>query len=154
MKTRIAIICQNDTLWSLYAWNKTIPLLQESNEYEIVGFWVCDEKFMNIPSNQVLKWYHTIFGTLNFVMLALFKIVFTLVTMVKSVLSGYKLTFNTLCHQFKIPYFTTTSPNNKEFSKWVKENKVEVLIVMVGHILKGDILNASSNCSRDILPRI
>ena len=44
-KERIAIICENDGLWSLYAWNKTFNEYHLSNEFDVVGFWNCDPKF-------------------------------------------------------------------------------------------------------------
>ena len=146
-KTRIAIVCQNDKLWSLYAWNKAIPLLTKMpEEYEIAGFWVCDERFINLEKNDIWKWYLKTFKTLNFLFLATFAVLFKIIAFTKSLRSGYSMSFKSLCKSYHIPYHTTSSPNNKELSDWVKENKIDILIIMVSHILKGDILNSASNC--------
>jgi hypothetical protein len=147
IKTRIAVICQNDTLWSLYAWNKALPLLLKSSaEYDIVGFWVCDEKFINIKPQDAWKWYLKTFRLGNFLLLALFAIVFKIVCFFKSIIAGYKTSFKELCKANQVAYHTIASPNALEFTNWIKTNKVDVLVIMVGHILKGEILNAPTNC--------
>ncbi len=146
-RTRIAIICQNDTLWSLYAWNKALPLLAASkDEFELTGFWICDEKMLNLKKNEVWKWYLNVFKPFNFLLLSIFAVFFKIVTSFKSVTTGYSTSFIKLCKQYNIPTYSTSSPNNKEFSDWLKANEIDVLVIMVGHILKGEILNAPANC--------
>ncbi|HTA83133.1 MAG TPA: formyltransferase family protein [Bacteroidia bacterium] len=142
-QTKIAIICQNDTLWSLYAWNKALPLLKEQAEkYKVAGFWVCDEKFMNVPKNKVLTWYFDVFGLLNFLLLAIFKIIFSFITLLKP---WYKTSFKSLCEKHAVAHYTINSPNEPKLTEWIKTNNIDILVIMVGHILKSDILTAPAN---------
>ena len=68
---RIAIICENDIIWALPVWEKTIPILK-SNGIEIKGFWCCEKKLSTITKNQVGFWYLKTFGLWNFTLLCLF----------------------------------------------------------------------------------
>ena len=45
-----------------------------------------------------------------------------------------------------MPHFKTSSPNNKDFIQWVKENQIDILVIMVDHILKKAILSAPQIC--------
>jgi len=146
-KTRIAVVCQNDTLWSLYAWNKAMPLLTKAtNEFEIAGFWVCDEKLINLEKSSIWKWYLKTFRARNFFMLTAFVGVFKSITLLKSIGLNYSMSFKSLCKTYNIPYQTTPSPNDKALSDWLKKNEVDILVIMVSHILKGEILTSATNC--------
>ena len=146
-RKRIAIICQKDTLWSLYAWNNTFKIDSFSKDYEIVGFWNCDEKLANIQQKDTLKWYFKIFGSFNFIKLGVFALVFKLIAFFHSLFNNYCFSFEALCVKYKINYYTTSNPNSSEFIEWVKKNEIDILIIMVGHILKKEILETPSICT-------
>lgn len=146
-KSKIAVICQNDKLWSLYAWNKVFREAKIIDEYDFIGFWTCDEKFSNIKKDNIWKWYVSVFGLLNFCKLAMFAVLFRFLLIYNSIFKGYFFSFKSLCKGFNILHYKTTSPNSSEFIKWIKENEVDILIIMVGHILKEEILNVPKICT-------
>lgn len=146
-KKKIAIICQKDTLWALYAWNKVFENDDFKNSFNIAGFWNCEEKFYNVKKEDTYKWYLKTFGLPNFIKLGLFTIISRISLIVKSIFFGYFNSFENLCIANHMDYFTTSNPNAPEFVEWVKKNEIDILIVMVGHILKKEILNAPAVCS-------
>lgn len=146
-KTKIAVICQDDKLWSLYSWNKVFREEETLKEYDFVGFWNCKEVFTNIKKENVWKWYITVFGIPNFFKLGMFAVLYKVSFIYNSIFNGYYTSFKSLCKGIKLPHFETKSPNSPEFIKWVKENEIDILIIMVGHILKDEILNAPKICT-------
>lgn len=143
---RIAVICQNDNLWSLYAWNNVFKE-QKISDFNFIGLWNCEEKFAHIKKKDTWKWYLKTFGAWNFLKLALFAGVFKISLILKSISGGYHNSFKDLCRANNINYLGVSDPNSPEFIDWVKKHEVDILIVMSGHILKKDILMAPKMCS-------
>lgn len=139
-KLNIGIISQNEKLWSLYAWNKTLNKLCSNSRYNVKGFWTCEEKFANLKHKKVSKWYFETFGMWNFIKLGIFYILFRIKKMFSSFIGKYSNSFSNLCKVNKVKYYSTSSPNSKEFIKWVKEEQIDILVIMVGHILKKEII--------------
>jgi methionyl-tRNA formyltransferase len=146
-KNKIAVICHKDTLWALYAWNKVFEDNRFKINFVIAGFWNCEEKFYSVKKENRYRWYYKTFGIANFVKLGLFTVVSRLAFAVKSIFSSYRNSFKNLCKSNNIQFFSTANPNTPEFVQWVKDNEIDILIVMVGHILKKEILMAPSICS-------
>jgi hypothetical protein len=145
-KLRIAIISNDDELWSLYAWNNVFKTQLFSNEYEVAGFWTCKQKFCNNNKLKVWTWYINTFGAWNFFKLFCFVVSYQMVSFIKSLTGKYSTSFKGLCKKNNIPYFQTPSPNDPGFIQWVKENKIDVLIIMVDHILKKEIISSPNIC--------
>jgi len=145
-KKKIAVICQEDKLWSLYAWNKVFREAEIINEFEFIGFWNCKEKLANIKKENVWKWYVTVFGILNFCKLSIFAVLFKISLIYNSLFKGYYTSFKALCKGINVSHYKTTSPNSIEFIEWVKENEIDILVIMVGHILKEEIIKAPKTC--------
>tara|TARA_B110001452_G_C15212791_1_gene420641 strand:+ start:21 stop:851 length:831 start_codon:yes stop_codon:yes gene_type:complete len=142
-KYSIGIISQDEKLWSLYAWNKSLKKLCSDNNYTVEGFWTCEEKFVNIRPEKVSRWYYDTFGVLNFIKLGLFFILFKSKNFIQSIFDNYRTSFFRLCREYNVNYYSTTNPNSKDFIKWVKDEKIDILIIMVGHILKEEVINAT-----------
>lgn len=135
---KIAIVTENDTLWSLTTWEQTIPQLKELNGYEVVGLWTCDAKFANIHNNKINQWYVKTFGLFNFFKLGLFFVFQKL----RKFFLGASRSFSHLAKQSNIYFNTTRSPNDQKFIMWLKEEKIDILIIMVGHIIKKELINS------------
>ena len=73
-KLNISIIVDNDLIWSLPLWEKTIPILIK-NKLSVKNIIVCDEKLANHMGFNRLKWYFATFGFLTFLKLSLFAII-------------------------------------------------------------------------------
>jgi folate-dependent phosphoribosylglycinamide formyltransferase PurN len=145
-KLKIAIISNDDNLWSLYAWNNVFNSQLFGKEYEVAGFWTCEQKFCNNNRVKIWKWYLNIFGAWNFFKLFCFVISYQVVAFIKSLSGQFNTSFKGLCRKNNVPYFQTPSPNDPDFIKWVKENNIDVLIIMVDHILKAEIINSPNIC--------
>jgi len=139
-KYNIGIISQDEKLWSLYAWNRTLKRLCSDSTYNIKGFWTCDEKFVNIKPEKVSSWYYETFGAWNFIKLGLFFILFKVKFFFSSIIENYSTSFPKLCKANNVNYYSTTSPNSRAFIEWVKEEEIDILIIMVGHILKKEVI--------------
>jgi folate-dependent phosphoribosylglycinamide formyltransferase PurN len=141
-RQRIAIISNADKLWSLHAWNYVFNHGYLQENYDIVGFWSCNQKFSNKKKLSAWTWYLKTFGLFNFVKLGLFVVSFKICSSFKSLSGNYKLSFKALTQKYNIPFYKINQPNNPEFIKWVKDQHVDILLIMVDHILKKDILAA------------
>jgi len=139
-KYNIGIISQEEKLWSLYAWNRTLKRLCSDSTYNIKGFWTCEKKFVNIKPEKVSSWYYETFGAWNFIKLGLFFILFKVKFFFSSIIENYSTSFLRLCKANNVNYYSTTSPNSRAFIEWVKEEKIDILIIMVGHILKKEVI--------------
>jgi folate-dependent phosphoribosylglycinamide formyltransferase PurN len=145
-KLRIAIISNDDKLWSLYAWNNVLNSGLLKQEYDLVGLWTCDQKFGNKKNMQVRRWYLNTFRFWNFFKLFLFTVSFKAFAFIKALSGSYHISFAGLCKAHHIPYYKTALPNDPAFIKWLKENNIDILIIMVDHILKKEVLNAPNIC--------
>jgi len=145
-KLKIAIISNDDNLWSLYAWNNVFNSQLFDKEYEVAGFWTCEQKFRNNNRFKVWQWYMNTFGAWNFLKLFCFVVFYQLVSFIKSLSGKFNTSFKGLCKKHHVPYFQTLSPNDPGFVQWVKDNNIDVLIIMVDHILKKEILSSPNIC--------
>ena len=64
-KINISIIVDNDGIWNLPVWEKTIPILNKNN-FNVKSIIVCDDKLVNLKGIKKLKWYFLTFGFWNF----------------------------------------------------------------------------------------
>ena len=133
---RVAIIAEEDNTFGLNVWHRAIPLIKES--YHLDNIWVCDSKFANIPKSKTTNWYLKVFGFMNTAKLGIFLILNFL---------GRKLgvnstkSFNYLANKYNLNYNRVSSPNSKEFEDYLDQNDIDILIIMVGHIVKPQIIS-------------
>jgi len=133
---KVAIITENDKLWSLSTWDRTIPLLK--NKYDVVGLWTCDTKFSNISNKNINKWYIKNFGLFNFIKLG----IFFLLHISKRFIMLKSINFSNLSRDNNIYYEHISSPNDKKFITWLQDNNIDILIIMVGHIIKSEVIES------------
>lgn len=137
---KIAIITEPDLIWSLRAWERSIPVLKR--QYKIEGLWICTDSSFGSKIKTDRWWYLRTFGTLNFFKLVLYHTL----AQVKRVFAGFlglrAINFEILCAKTSIPFYRTQSPNSQKFIDWVKDIGVDILIIQVGFILKKDIINS------------
>lgn len=138
---RVAIITEEDKIWSLYVWERTIPLLKKSG-VELIGLWNCPPKLSRLNPNEVKLWYLKTFGNFTFLKLGIFAAIAMVNRLGGSFLASRPRSFRNLCNQEKVRYFSCSSPNDEVFINWIKENDVDVVIIMVGDILKDKIISA------------
>ena len=137
---RAAIITEEDKIWSLYVWERTIPLLKK-NRVEIVGLWNCPTRFSTLKPNKVCRWYLKTFGIFTFIKLASFAAFAKATRLYGSVFSNRPRNFRILCNQEKIRHFFCDTPNDEVFINWIKENDIDIVVIMVGHILKEKVIS-------------
>ncbi len=146
-KLRIAIISTDDKLWSLYAWNNVLNSgLLSREEYEVVGFWTCDQRFANKKEIKIRRWFLNTFRFWNFIKLFLFSVSFKITAFFKSIGGKYYTSFARLCKAHNINYYKTPLPNDPAFVTWIKTNNIDIVIIMIDHILKEEVLSAPNIC--------
>jgi len=145
-KLKIAIISNDDTVFSLYAWNNVFRSRIFTEEYECMGFWICDQKFKKQKGPDYWEWYLRTFKLWNFIKLSAFVISFKFFSFIKFLGGKYQLSFKKLCTVNKIPFGKTPTPNSPDFIAWTNANKIDVLIIMVDHILKQEVLSIPKVC--------
>ncbi len=145
-KLKVAIISNEDKIWSLLAWNNVFNHKQLLEDYDCAGFWTCDQKFSNKKKVETWTWYLKTFRPWNFFKLFCFVVSFKLTAFIKFVRGNYHTSFKKLAAANNIPYKHTSTPNDIDFVNWVKDNKIDVLLIMVDHILKKEIIAAPKLC--------
>ena len=131
-KIRIALFATDDTTWILPTCHKTVEALQ--GDYEIAGVYLFPDKLGPYTGLQIPLWYLKTFGPLTVLKLATFAAKANLDNPIKS--------WQTLSQRHTVPILQGTTPNTPEVYQWVTENHVDIILLLVGHILKGDILSA------------
>jgi folate-dependent phosphoribosylglycinamide formyltransferase PurN len=145
-KLRIAIISSDDKLWSLYAWNNVLNSGLLKEEYELAGFWTCDQRFANKKEIKIRRWFLNTFRFWNFFKLFMFSVSFRTAAFFKSIFGNYHTSFTSLCQAHKIQYYKTSLPNDPGFISWVKTNHIDIVIIMIDHILSEEVLDAPKIC--------
>ncbi len=136
---RIAIVTEDDAVWALSGWEQTLLLLAQEG-HDVAGIWAVEGKLGPHRGLSILWWYVRHLGVVTTGMLAGFSLLHKIARKCKMRPAGVQA----LAEQKGISFFKTASPNDAALSAWVREEKIEVLLISVGHILKGDILSAPS----------
>lgn len=136
---RIAIVTENDGVWGLSAWERTLPLLAEDG-HDVAGLWVVPGRLGKMQGMAVPLWYLRVLGVMDFGKLVAFAVVHRLARW-----RGQRvMTLKAMAEAYGVSYHTADSPNDAALARWVRKQEVEVVLISVGHILKGDILAAPS----------
>lgn len=139
---KIAIISEDDRLWALSAWERTLPLLQK-NGAEVMGLWTTPKVLAKHKGLSAPLWFLNTFGFCNTLKMTLFSLLGALSRKLKSLNQKTTVTsFQDLAHKQNLHFAHIDSPNNPQFVSWLQENEIDVLIIMVGHILKEETLGA------------
>ncbi len=146
-KLRVAVICNEDKLWSLLAWNRVFKSVYWQDSSQCIGFWICENKFGRFKKKDVTRWYLDTFGLFNFLKLGVFATIFKLYSIYKAISGKYHLSYESLCAANRVSLFKLKDPNDDQLVHWIEENEIDVLIVMVGHILKPKLIHAPKICT-------
>jgi folate-dependent phosphoribosylglycinamide formyltransferase PurN len=135
----VAVICENDRVWNLPVWERSLPLLQRQG-YTVQGIWTCPARLSGFEGSAIARYYLRTFGILDFIRLCLFAGVALASQSLGSLIGSRAMSFQRLCRRFEIHHGVCAHPNDPRFIHWLKENKVDVLVTMAGHILKKKVL--------------
>jgi folate-dependent phosphoribosylglycinamide formyltransferase PurN len=132
---RIALFTSDDEIWALPTWKKTIPLLLKDHDF--VGIYLFPERLANLKGMKIPLWYLNVFGYQSSIFLALFGLKRFFYLHLSSI-SNWKQ----LAQHYGVQLRHATSPNSEEVVKWTKDNEVDIIFIMVGNILKEQIIKA------------
>jgi hypothetical protein len=134
-RKKIAIFTADDATWALSTWVKTLPLLVQN--YDVVGIYLFPDRLGSLKGNQTLVWYGRIFGLYNVAIMALYAIK-TKIRMVFAPIGNWQQ----LARNYQLQLLEAESPNDAEVINWTEANDIDVVLIMVGNILKPAIINA------------
>jgi len=137
---RVAIITEDDVVWALPTWERAVPLLR-SEGFDVVGLWTCPVNMVGRGQFSVAAWYLKTFGILDFFRICMFAVLARCCQVIGSMLWQRCRSFVRLANLYNIEYGVTPSPNNERFITWLNDNEVDILLIMVGHILRGDVIS-------------
>lgn len=132
---RLAIFTANDYTWAFPAWKRAIPELQK--QYRVVGLYVFPDQLGKFKGARISLWYRRVFGFWNFVILGLYASKTRLVQLC----SGIK-TWRQLSNKHGLTLHTADTPNDPAVTQWIKDNKIDVVLITVGQVLKKEIIGA------------
>lgn len=140
MNETVAILCENDRVWGLTTWERTLPILQEEG-LAVRGFWLCPSKLANLKPQKVTGWYFRTFGIYTFIKLAAYAAAEETRRLLGVCFNRRTISFRTLCRQHGLYLRECAGPNDPLFIDWLETNQIDVLVIMVGHILKDKMIN-------------
>lgn len=132
---RIAVFTDDDSVWALPVWLKTIPALQK--KYQVVGLWRFPEQLGRLRGWQIPLYYLQVFGPWNVLLMGLFALKRKWIHWCSGLPQWTKL-----AKKLKVLIYRANSPNSQRVIAWVKEQEVDVILIMVGQILKASIISA------------
>lgn len=138
---RICIVAEDDDIWGLSAWERTIPVLRASG-HELVGIWRCPVALGGMRGREILLWYLRTFGLSDFAKLVLFALLAKLTCRLHALTGRRASSIAHLASKARVALHDCASPNDPGLAQWIKQQEVDVLLISVGFILKGDILDA------------
>ena len=140
--TRIAIVTDDDSLWSLATWERVLPVLAVRPGLLVAGVWCTPPKFGKTPPSRVPFWYLRTFGVWSFVLLGAFSVIAGLRRFLGGVSGRRPATLADLCRMRDLPFYRAETPNAPEVAQWVRDHGVDILVIMGGHIVRNPLLGA------------
>jgi folate-dependent phosphoribosylglycinamide formyltransferase PurN len=134
---RIAVISDPDDVWSLSAWEKTIPDLL-ADGHKVVSIWTCPAILGKHRGRQIALWYLRTFGFSDFVKLGLF----AALAKFARILRGRALSFRALAKKHSATYDECSTPNDPRFIGWLQSQQIDILLISVGFILGERVIAA------------
>lgn len=134
-KKKIAIFTEDDYVWAFPTFAQTIPLLLE--KHELVGIYLFSQRLGKLEGIQKYLWHLRVFGFWNFLITSLFA--------VKKLWNQLWLpirTWRQLADHYEVELHYAPTPNSETVINWTKENEIDIVILMVDHILKKEIINS------------
>ena len=138
---RLAIVAEDDTVWCLSAWERAIPILLTQG-HSLAGIWTCPMTLHRLRGIEIYRWYLRTFGIGDFVKLCAFALIARLARLALTLIGRRVGDFPGLAKQIGVPHLTCASPNDPEIIEWLRRNRVDILLIMTGFILKKPVLIA------------
>ena len=134
---KIAIITSNDQTFLLPTWTKTIKFFKKKN-ISLKGVFISRKEMANLKPKKLYFWYLKTFGIKNFVLLT----IFTLFTKVIRKIRKFPSSFEDLSKKNNIPFFYLKNYKQENFIKWIKEKKIDILLITTQDILKKKLIKS------------
>lgn len=134
-RKRIAIFTTADYTWNFRACAAAVPEL--AKKYDVVGIYHFPEKLRDLKSWRIPLWYARVFGIFNFVLFGLYGVKQSF-----SRFLGPVKSWRALAAKYRLELKKGETPNSEAVCAWVKENEVDVVLILLNQILKKEILAA------------
>ena len=134
---RLAIATEDDDIWALSAWEQAISRLR-AHGHEVIGLWAFEAKLGRHTGRQIPLWYLKQLGFGTVAKLGIFALVHKLVRRLRRRAASLK----ELARREGMYFQRAITPNDVAFVQWVKRQKVDVLVISLGHILQEPLLEA------------
>lgn len=132
---RLVIATENDPIWALSAWDAAIPALQ-THGHEIVAVWGFSPKLGKHEGKAISRWYWQQLCFHEFLSLACFAVLHRTFRLVRK----RALTLRALAKRCGVRYYFAQSPNDPVFTRWLRSERVDVLMITVGQVLTQEVL--------------
>ncbi len=144
---RIAFFVNPDQDFLLPALDAFLRVLRERGGHEAVGLLSFPDRLGKHRGLDIPLYYLRLLGPFGFIRL-LRRILARRLAARARFASGRGLwpTFPSLCRHHGLPFDTLPSPNSRAATAWVKERRVDCLIISLGQVLKKRILRAPWLC--------
>lgn len=134
-RKRIAIFTTDDRIWALPTWINTLPNLLQ--EHDVIGIYLFPDRLAKMRGIESYVWYLNVFGFWNFLVMG----IYALKTRVKQLTSSIR-SWKELSVKYGLQLNYASTPNSEVVIEWTKNNNIDIILIMVGNILKDDIINA------------
>jgi folate-dependent phosphoribosylglycinamide formyltransferase PurN len=139
----LAIIVDNDNIWSLPVLEKTISILLK-NDFYVKSIVVCKKTLAGLSGYKMHKWYFATFGFWIFLKLSLFTSIIFIKRQIFYLLNKSNVNFVGLSKKFDCHYKECLNPNEKKIINFLKVRKPDIILLMTSHILLKPILKIPS----------
>ncbi len=134
-RQKIAVFTADDSTWALPTWIQTLPGLIQN--YDVVGIYLFPDRLGTLKGRQQALWYGQVFGLYNFMVMALYAVK----TQARLLCSPIR-NWQQLADYYKLQLQIAATPNAPEVVQWTQDQDIDVILIMVGNILKAEIINA------------
>lgn len=134
--SRVVVITEPDFTWALPTWERAVPILKQGG-HEVIGLWTCPAALAGLRGYNIMYWYLTHFGLLDFVKLGCFAAYSRLRRMMGRATPNFQL----LAKHDGLKYGHCEGPNDPLFIEWLKSVEPDILVILVGVILKKPVLD-------------
>lgn len=132
---RLAIFTADDATWSFAAWRRTLPALARA--HEIVGVWVFPDRLGPHTGSAIPRWYLRTFGWWATTLLA----AYALRVRIAQLARGPR-TWRALARAHGVALHRAPTPNEDAVAAWVRAERIDVVFLTVGNVLRESILSA------------
>lgn len=124
-------------MWAPNCWRHAIPRIRAQG-HEIVGMWIVPDRLAGKTGSAVPAWYFKTFGPLGFAALATYAIT----VRVAGLLHRRPTDLADLCGQSGIPLRHAEHASASKIANWVKAERIDIVVIMVGDIVKPELIEA------------